>query len=316
LYRLLDVLYAVRICLMLPKGDITITNSVSLPLFIPRGRAGRIYVSVARFPKGQMGLYRRVDRLQCVSTHVASSVIRQSPSVADLVKTLPNAISAAFAAVVDDPRQARAKEIVFVGRIAREKGVEVLLRAFAIVHRARPDWTLTIVGPHEVELGGDGQPYLSELEALAAELKTPVTFAGPIFVETELVRRLKNSEIFVYPSIAAKGEACPLAPVEAMACGCAVVVSSLDCFNDYLVDGVNGLTYSVADASGASLADKLLLLANDKDLRERLGSDAIRTARQFTCKNIASRFLVDFKTVINSSSRTREPRRWRTIWKG
>ena len=54
---------------------------------------------------------------------------------------------------------------------------------------------------------------------MAGSLDAPVTFAGPIFDEASLISRLKTSEIFVYPSIAAKGEALPLAPLEAMACG-------------------------------------------------------------------------------------------------
>jgi glycosyltransferase involved in cell wall biosynthesis len=297
LYRMLDVLYAARVCLMLPAADITITNSVSLPLLLPRKRAGRIYVSVARFPKGQMGFYRRADRLQCVSSHVARSVVMQSPSVAALVKTIPNAISSVFASALANDRIPRQKEILFVGRIAREKGIEILLRAFARVHKAYPEWKLTIVGPNEIALGGDGKAYLSELEALSVKIGAPVCFVGPIFDEKDLVDRLKNSEIFVYPSIAAKGEALPLAPVEAMACGCAVVVSSLDCFNDYLSDGVNGLVFNVTDLTGLDLADKLFLLVRDAKLRESLGLEAVRTARSFTCPNVASSFLEDFSTM-------------------
>src|SRR6516162_1672033 len=61
LYRLFDIAYAVLICAVLPVSDVTITNSVFLPLFIPRRRAGKIYISVSRFPKGQMAFYRRAD---------------------------------------------------------------------------------------------------------------------------------------------------------------------------------------------------------------------------------------------------------------
>src|SRR5437868_1135032 len=58
LYRVLDIVYAARVCVALPASDVTITNSVALPLFIPRRRAGTIYVCVNRFPKGQMAFYR------------------------------------------------------------------------------------------------------------------------------------------------------------------------------------------------------------------------------------------------------------------
>src|ERR1700722_7096609 len=120
LYRLFDVLYAIRVCFALPKSDVTITNSVALPLLIPRGRAGLIYMNINRFPKGQMSVYRRVDRMQTVSTHIGDAVRQQSPSVAHLVKTVPNAVSKTFADAIDEDRGVRQKEILFVGRIARE----------------------------------------------------------------------------------------------------------------------------------------------------------------------------------------------------
>ena len=297
-YRLLDVVYALRVCRMLPRADITITNSVSLPLLLPRARAGKIYVSVARFPKGQMGAYSRADRLQCVSTHVAEAVRDQSPKVAPLVKAIPNAISSVFATALDEERGPRAKQVIFVGRVAREKGIDLLIRAFALVHRAFPAWRLTIVGPHDAGAGGDGPAFLAELEALARRAGARVDFAGPVFDEAELARRLRAAEVFVYPSVAARGEALPLAPLEAMACGCAVLVSSLDCYNDYLVGGVNGLAFDETDASGASLAEKLTIMLGDDDLRRELAAEAVHTARRFTRDAIATQFIADFRSLL------------------
>lgn len=297
LYRILDLIYALRICVMLPKADVTVTNSVSLPFIIPRGRAGKIYMSVARFPKGQMALYRRVDRIQCVSSHVAQAVIAQSPSVAELVCTIPNAIGSGFADAIDDHRGSREKTVLFVGRVAKEKSVETLIRAFARVSRQFPDWQLSIVGPHQTALGGDGDDYLRELQTLGASLGAAVTFAGPIFDEASLISRLKTSEIFVYPSIAAKGEALPLAPLEAMACGCAVIVSSLDCFTDYIEDGRTGLTFDHNDTDGDALADQLERLMRDRPLREKLGLAATQTARHFTRSVVARKYLEDFQAL-------------------
>ena len=295
LYRILDVVYASRICRMLPQADVTITNSVALPLIVPHGRAGKVYMNVNRFPKGQMGLYRRVDRIQCVSSHVARAVIAQSPSVAHLVRTIPNAIGNGFAAAISDDRGSRDKTVLFVGRVAKEKGIETLIRGFASVATAFPGWTLTIVGPHEVNLGGDGDDYLAELKRMAEASRCPVTFVGPIFNEAELVARMKSSDIFVYPSVAAKGEALPLAPLEAMACGCAVIVSSLDCFNDYLKDGTNGLSFDHQDTSGKALAGKLFVLLSNRSLADKLASEAVKTAYSFTRAVVAQQYLSDFE---------------------
>jgi glycosyltransferase involved in cell wall biosynthesis len=303
LYRLFDILYSMRVYFALPNSDVTITNSVALPLFIPRGRAGLIYMSIARFPKGQMAAYRRVDRMQTVSTHIGDAVRRQSPSVAHLVKTVPNAVSKTFADAIDEDRGERQKEILFVGRIAREKGIHLLVLAFKLAHAMFPDWRLTIVGPHLAAQGGDGEACLNELKTLAADLGSSVVFIGPVFDEAELVKHFKRCEVFVYPSIAARGEALPLAPVEAMACGCAVVVSSLDCFNDYLRDGINGIVFDEGDGSGSDLADKLITLMRDDALRDRLGVEAVRTARNYTRESVALTFLEDFKALRSAAAR-------------
>jgi glycosyltransferase involved in cell wall biosynthesis len=282
---------------------VTITNSVALPLLIPRGRAGLIYMSIARFPKGQMSAYRRVDRMQTVSSHIGDAVRRQSPSVAHLVKTVPNALSKTFAGAMDEDRGARQKEILFVGRIAREKGIHLLVRAFKIAHATFPEWKLTIVGPHLALQGGDGEACLEELKTLAGHLGSSVDFIGPIFDETELVKRFKRCEVFVYPSIAARGEALPWAPVEAMACGCAVVVSSLDCFNDYLRDGTNGVVFNEVDESGTDLAAKLVTLMGNQALRDRIAVEAVQTARAYTRESVALAFLEDFNALRSAAGR-------------
>lgn len=303
-YLLLDLVFSTRVCRALPVSDITITNSMSLPLIVPRARAGKIYMSVGRFPKGQMGVYRRADRMQAVSSHVARAIVQQSPSTKRVVTSIPNAISTVFAQALSPNRGPREREIVFVGRVAREKGIDILIRAFAPVCRDYPDWRLTIIGPHDVTMGGDGEGFLAELKALAASSQTPLSFAGPIFKEVELAQRLKQSEIFVYPSIAAKGEALPLAPVEAMACGCAIVLSSLDCFKDYLKEGENALTFNHDDATGTDLAAKLRLLLGNPALRETLARGAVETARRYTRESVATIFLQDFEGVVRGGGRT------------
>src|SRR5262245_45371217 len=53
-FRFLDALYALNVARQLPPADILITNTIFLPLLIRSTRAGRLYVHVARYPKGQM----------------------------------------------------------------------------------------------------------------------------------------------------------------------------------------------------------------------------------------------------------------------
>jgi len=297
-FRFFDILYTLQVRKALPPADITITNSVSAPLLIPRSTAGKIYVDVARYPKRQMGIYRHVDRLQCCSTHIARAVCEQTPSVAHLVKAIPNALTSIFAATSVGPMQHdRAKEVVFVGRVAREKGLHLLIRAFALVGPKFPDWRLVVVGPHLASQGGDGDGFLQELRGLAAAAGVEAQFVGPIFDERALEECYSRSSIFVYPSIAERGEAFPVAPLEAMACGCAPVVSDLRCFDDAITAEVNGLIFDHRDPSGKPLAEVLERLMSSDTLRHKIAEGAKQKSRDYIPATVARLFLEDFSVL-------------------
>ncbi|SIQ00594.1 Glycosyltransferase involved in cell wall bisynthesis [Rhizobium sp. RU35A] len=298
LYRLLDLKYALTASKALPRADVTITHSVSLPLLIPKARAGKIYVSVGRYPKGHMGIYKRADRLQGVSSFVTEAIKQQSPSVAHLAKTVPNCLSQVFSEAVAEGRGPRLKQILYVGRIAREKGIDLLIDAFARLKQTDTQWTLKIVGPHEVNQGGDGAAFLEELRSRAGAAIRDIDFAGPVYEELKLKEVMQKADVFVYPSVATTGESFGLAPLEAMACGCAVVVSNLECFRDYLVDGANGVAFDHTDRTGDSLAGTLQRLTEKAEVRDALAAGGLVTARKYSPQSVADLFLKDFETLV------------------
>jgi len=301
LYRLFDAVYAARVAAILPPSDVTITNSVALPLVLPGKRAGKIYVSVARFPKGQMAIYQRAHRLQAVSKAVADAISRQTPSVVDRVRVLPNALSTIFSSLEDSGCRTRNNEILYVGRIAREKGLELLIRAFLALPNPN-SWTLTLLGPVDSYAGGDGPEYLDELKQLASSRPGRIRFEEAIFHEELLAARMQQAAIFAYPSVAELGESFGMAPLEAMACGCAVVVSGLDCFRDFIEDGVNGLVFDHHDPSGRPLTMLLQALVDQPHQRRQLASEAFRTAQKFSADKVADLFISDFSELAGIAS--------------
>jgi glycosyltransferase involved in cell wall biosynthesis len=298
---LLTLRYAARVGRHLPAADVTVTNVFALPLFLPRRRAGRIYVQVGRFPKHQMFLYSGADRLQAVSTAVAEAIGRQAPWLRRKVRVIGYAIADAYF----DARGARGAEktILFVGRLAREKGVDILLKSFAELARtenALDGWKLRIVGPHEASQGGGGQSNLDELRALARPLGSRCEFVGPVFDPDALIREYRGGAIFVYPSLAAKGEALPVAPLEAMAAGCATVVSNLRCFDDYIEHGVTGLKFDHAGREPErALAAQLVRLVREPALLERIADAGHRAAGKFRPDAIARQMLDDFAELLH-----------------
>jgi len=302
-----DLCYSIYASFAQPQGDVTITNGFFLPLVLRRRKSGNIYVQVGRYPKYQMCLYFRAGRLQAVSRAVADAIVRQAPWLAPKVSVIGCAVSDAYFDSNEMPQ--RGKTILFVGRIAREKGISILLKAIISLQRHNADhdfnhWKLRIIGPHDVSQGGDGIEYLRELKSLARPLGSRCEFAGPIFDEGTLIREYQSAAIFVYPSLAERGESLGLAPLEAMAAKCSVVVSDLRCFDDYVVDGVTGLKFDHrVESPEENLASRLACLIVNPGLRERLAGAGHYVARQFRTRAIATRMLDDFATLVTHQQR-------------
>lgn len=301
---ILDLIYSLRVAAALPPADVTITNGFFLPLVLPRRRAGKIYVQIGRYPKGQMALYSRADRLQAVSNAVRRAVARQAPWLKGKIRVIGYAIADAFFAA--GAGGARERVVLYVGRIAREKGIEVLLAAFGALSKQLPPdvfagWSLRIVGPHRIEEGGDGDAYLARLQTQAAERAVSCEFVGPIFDEQALIAEYRRASVFVYPSLAETGEALGLAPLEAMASGCAALVSSLECFADYIEDGETGLVFDHRGSDpAAELAAQLARLITEPDLLRWIADSGRRAATQFGAASIATSMLDDFSALLGA----------------
>src|SRR5437762_14010305 len=97
-----------------------------------------------------------------------------------------------------------------------------------------------IVGPTGTRLGGGGEAYLASLQSAVEKGEGKISFTGPIFDPSELASVFRRARLFIYPSLSERGESFGLAPLEAMADGCAVLVSNLDCFQDFIRDGQTG----------------------------------------------------------------------------
>jgi glycosyltransferase involved in cell wall biosynthesis len=292
---LLDFCYAVRVACALPAADVTITNAFFLPLVLPRRRAGKIYVQVGRYPKGQMWLYSRADRLQAVSRAVGQAIARQVPWLKRKIAVIPYAIPDLYFSKPAGTR--RAAVVLYVGRIAREKGIELLIQGFGRLHPH--DWRLRIIGPYAVAQGGDGVEYLGQLQALARQLGVGCEFLGPIFDQDALIGEYQRGGVFVYPSLAEAGESLGLAPLEAMATGCAAIVSDLRCFDDYIEDGVTGLRFDHRGADpAAALAVQLGSLIGNPQFQQRVAAAGHGMAENFRTSAIARRMLDDFASLL------------------
>ena len=296
---LLDFWYALRVLQKLPPADIVVTNTFWLPVLMKRRARGVPYVHVARYPKGQMKLYRGAV-LQTVSEAIRTAILAEDPSAAERVRVIPYPLAARYLL----PSVPSGENVVlYTGRVHPEKGIHLLLEAFARSTTLTKDqWRLEIVGPWEVAYGGGGDAYLAELRRLAEPIRGRVEFVGRIFDEERLIAHYARAKAFVYPSLAEKGETFGLAALEAMAAGCAPIVSGLECFQDFIESGKNGLVFDHrgTDPAGALVA-RLDQLLTTGDLLDTLRRNAWSTARNYTMDRVVQLFLDDFASVTASA---------------
>ncbi len=299
--KFLDLIYSFRVRSILPPADILVTNTFWLPILARDKTRGEIYVHVGRFPKGQMRLYRRAARLQAPSTSVAQAISSEAPDLSPKVSVVPypapNSGSTQLA-----PLAARQKIILYVGRVHPEKGVHLLVEAFVRgTGAAFRDWKLMIVGPTESKFGGGGSEYSSALERSAAESGERVIFAGSIFDPKALESTFGSARLFVYPSLAERGESFGLAPLEAMTHGCGVLVSRLDCFSGFIDDGETGFVFDHrSDNPSRSLRERMEAVVADEALLARVAGAGQARSAEYSLPRVADRFIADFSSLIHN----------------
>jgi glycosyltransferase involved in cell wall biosynthesis len=300
--KFLDLIYSIRTLSILPDADIIVTNTFWLPILLRNSKHGRVYVQVARYPKGQMRFYGRAARLQAPSQAVARAIVAEAPRFAQNVSVVPNPVTESTIAAPPPAIADRDKIMLFVGRVHPEKGVHVLVDAFASGARAAfAEWKLMIVGPTQTKLGGGGEAYSASLQRAAAKTEGKVTFAGPIFDATKLASVFRNARLFVYPSLAERGESFGLAPLEAMAHGCAVLVSNLGCFRDFIRDSETGFIVDHrAQSTAETLRDKIDNVIHNETLLARVAVAGYEKSAEYSPERVAEQFLKDFDSVIRN----------------
>lgn len=300
--KFLDLVYSIRVLRAIPASDIILTNTFWLPMLLRNRKRGKLYVHVARLPKGQMRFYKHAARLQAPSRFVADAIVAEIPSAASRVKAIPYPRPQMQSAELPTFSK-RLNSMLYVGRVHPEKGVHLLVEAFAsLPQKLRDQWQLEIVGPVESRFGGGGDGYQQQLEAKAAKASARIQFRGPVFDATELEREFRSATLFVYPSLAEKGETFGLAPLEAMTHGCPVLVSDLGCFHDFVSAGETGFTFDHRSANpSTTLRSKLEELLRDPAQLLRVGEAGYRVSGNYTLERVARQFLVDFEAVMAES---------------
>lgn len=176
----------------------------------------------------------------------------------------------------DSPRvragslQSGSVKFIFVGRIDKSKGVEVLIRAFESVVATFPDAKLEIIGR-----GPDENEITQLIDD--SEYCTHINFCGGI-PHNDIKQYYANADVLVLPSVIKENS--PLAILEAMGIGLPVITTNFGGQQELVDDKTTGLL--VEPKSADSLAVAMQSLCEDPNLIERLSKNVSEKASQFS----------------------------------
>lgn len=155
--------------------------------------------------------------------------------------------------------------VVCVSKLRYEKGIDVLLQAWHIVHQQRPAARLVLVGsgPLQVQL---------EKMAQALDIADSVEFTG---LQSDVPAQFHRGAIAILPS---RWEGMPNALLEAMASGSACIATRVSGSEDLIQQADNGLLVESEDIQ--QMASALLTLLDDPALAQRYGQTARATVEQ------------------------------------
>jgi D-inositol-3-phosphate glycosyltransferase len=227
-----------------------------------------------------------VDKQQMIRHYGEQAPIVVIPGGVDLERFAPRPRLSARAELGLDPHR---KIVLFVGRIQRLKGLEVLVRAFAQL--LDMDAELLIVG------GRPGTTHetreISRLQHLAARLGVAdrTRFVGAVPHE-QLPAYYAAADVSAMPS---SYESFGLVAVESLACGTPVVASRVGGLRSIVRDGESGLLVPWRDAD--LFAERLRLVLTNDTLRSALAARARETVLQYGWDRIADEHVALYELV-------------------
>lgn len=175
--------------------------------------------------------------------------------------------------------------ILYTGRLVARKGLEDLLVALALVHKKKKNTKLILVGR------GMLKNHLQKL-AFRLGISNNLIFTGPMPTD-ELVKHYAGADVFVLPSYY---EGQGLVLLESMACETPVVATNVGGIPEIVTDGENGLL--VEPKKPEQLADAILKIIDDTELRTKLGKNGRETAvKNYDWKIIAEKMEKIYRSV-------------------
>jgi len=219
-----------------------------------------------------------------LSSRMERWLVEQDFTLPD-VQLIPNGVDVTRFTPIHGDTSIRGREqvVVCVSKLRYEKGIDVLLQAWCLVHQQAPQAQLIIVGSGYLQ---------TQLECMAKALgiAASVEFTG---LQSDIPTQLHRGSLAVLPS---RWEGMPNALLEAMACGLPCVATCVSGSEDIIQHGVNGLLVESEDYQG--MAQALLTLLHDPLLTQKYGQAARKTVeRHYSLERVIDRYVELYRRI-------------------
>jgi len=249
-------------------------------------------------------LLKNMDHITVVSEHSIRVLKESVPSfyheeLDRKLTILPMGINTDdYAKSIDNTRETDLRDklinISYIGRLAKIKGVDTLIRAISLLPTSFKEEINLVVAGAGLERDA--------LQCLASQLKVKVNFVGSLNHEAK-VSFLKKSDVVVIPSRVmgdGRTEGLPVVLLEAMAAGKLVIASNVGGIDEVIEGGQNGLLIEPEDIKG--LSDYIVELITNSEKIALLGRNARQSSKKFELNDIGDSFAAILKACTKKDS--------------
>lgn len=202
------------------------------------------------------------------------------------IRVIPNAANF----IADKYSDCSAKRVIAVGRLDYQKSFDRLILVWEKVHQQMPDWRLDIFGQGEWQEMLQGMIDERGLQE-CVRLNAPTKDIGKEYSESSMLVMSSHYEGF------------PMVMIEAMACGLPAVCFDFKCGpRDIITEGENGLVVKDGDIDG--LAEAIVKLMKDDELRKRMGENAKKVVERYSEEKVMNKWVNLYEETIAYKSRS------------
>lgn len=220
-------------------------------------------------------LVRKFDRF-VVLTEEDAKMWGEMPNI----RVIPNAANF----IAQKYSDCSEKRVIAVGRLDYQKSFDRLIMVWEKVHEKMPDWRLDIFGQGEWKEMLQGMIDERGLQD-CVRLNGPTNDIGKEYAESSMLVMSSHYEGF------------PMVMIEAMACGLPVVCFDFKCGpRDIIVEGENGLIVRDGDVEG--LAEAIVRLMEDEELRKRMGENAKGVVETYSEEKVMNKWVSLYEEIV------------------